>query len=242
MTIAHKHTPEIELYLDSPESKLGKIPVRSNADLLDTAYRTNDPGVATLAIEAVSDIDHARRLQAYVDIYEKYQEVLSANEIHNLEVILREDAYRLLTRHLPFKTVERIGVPSVRFEDADSNLIVEFRDVVALSQAWELLSRDVVIAKSFLYIFEKMANNTATTSEADLFEKAFIASLENGQTILDNRLSIINRTEEQYEITKKKNMALAATSERNRKRRATAATRLSDYAIDDTMASLPVTK
>jgi hypothetical protein len=256
MTIAHEHLThsaetghETELFFDATPRNVAQDVVQSNNELLFLAYEASNPSSAIRAIDAISDIDHARRLQAYADMYEKYSAVLSSHDATSLKATIRDDAYRLLSRRFPFQTVERIGVPSVEFGDAAADAPIDFRDVIALAQIWEVVDRDIVIAKGFPYIFEKMASNPHTSHDADSFETAFIASLRNGHPILTNRSAILNQAEaelEHVQIPAQERRTdqgiLAIATEHDKKRRAEIAARLSKRALVDTQSSLPITK
>lgn len=257
MKIAHEHPTrsaetghETELFFDATPRNVAQDVFQSNDELLLLAYESSNPMSAFRAIDSISDIDHARRLQAYVDMYEKYSGVLSPHDTTSLKATIREDAYRLLSRRLPFQTVERIGVPSVEFGDAATDDPVDFRDVIALAQIWEVVDRDIVITKGFLYIFEKMASNSHTSREADSFERAFTDSLRNGHSIRTNLTAILNQAEAELEHvqipTQEERRAdegiLGIATEQDKNRRAAIAARLSKRALVDTLSSLPITK
>ena len=215
-------------------------------NLIWRAFNAEESDEATELIEKIPKIDQAKQLKAYDDILEKFDSSLSPEATDELKELIRDDAYDFVALRLPSDVVRNIGIPLPESVEDSDTMPIDTTDILVVAQIWETLDRDPVLAKSIHYLIGEKLEDENTARDAQDYEKAFHASLQNDRSLALNLRVINDETENASEAAKEKlrektaNQEVLAKAAENTRKREERVQQLSAKVLDDTRAFEPL--
>ena len=168
------------------------------ANLLLQSLDAQNEHDAIDAVNQIPDIDTARRIHAYVDIYLTFKDAMTEESVDELREIIVDDMLKFSGQRLPEDLAEKVGVPEELINVSPNTGVIDYVDIQAAVKVWDEVSRSEAVASVIAAFIQQYSDaTTGHEKEAALLGEAFHRSLINGSKMLPVDFDLTREIEKQ---------------------------------------------